>query len=573
MPHTDSFTTAGAHTWEVPAGVSQAIARCWGPGGPSGGGRTLVGGGAGGGGGAFSEKLFTGLTPGQIINLHVGDGGTGGAAGSAGGDAGNGISGADTWFFANDSSGCVAKAGFPGGAAHINTPGAGGQASSGHGDIKWSGGSGSAFNSGNGAHGGGSAGRDGDGGAATISSPGAAGPGGGVAGSERTNPGNPPGGGAGGTIAGNTQGNVGGVGRVDVLWEQTLDYSDNLNLSDEMEVFLGGVNPEGLLNDAIDMKWGDDQIHRVMDGNSEVWNWISYFPFIADIPITPGIPFRFVVPEGCTQLRVFLAGARGGNGARNSGIGGYGGTVSCLVVVEGGDLIEGYVGVKGGDGADGIGSHGGEPGGGGTNRNTFSNDYADLGGSGGGLSVLFRNGVIAVVAGGGGGGGCGSVSGGFAGGNGGNGGGLIGANGTDGAHSPSQPNYRGQGGGGGTQSAGGASGINSAQNPMSGVEHLAAVHMSGGTANRVSDSAGGLFTYAQTGGGGGGYYGGGCGGLGSGNIAGVIVFGAAGGGGGGSSYTHPTWCSVVEHVQGGNPNNNGQAFIILFAKRNVEFEF
>ena len=73
-----AFTTDGAHTWTVPAGVTEFRVIVIGGGGS---GATY---GAGGGGGA-AMKLFSGVTPGTTYNLQVGIGGYNRTNGMAGG--------------------------------------------------------------------------------------------------------------------------------------------------------------------------------------------------------------------------------------------------------------------------------------------------------------------------------------------------------------------------------------------------------------------------------------------------------------------------------------------------------
>lgn len=65
------FTTTGAQTWIVPAGVTQILTEAWGGGG---GGSQYCG----GGGGGYVRAIFT-VIPGQTITLNIGDGGAGGA--------------------------------------------------------------------------------------------------------------------------------------------------------------------------------------------------------------------------------------------------------------------------------------------------------------------------------------------------------------------------------------------------------------------------------------------------------------------------------------------------------------
>ena len=126
---TQTFTTPGSNTFLVPAGVTTLIVEAWG-----GGGGTRWGYSGGGGGGAYS-KVTLSVTQGDVISYTVAAGGTGqatngGAANTAGGDS--------SAVF-NSSTVVLAK----GGAAPTDQNGAaGGQASSGTGDVKYSGGTG-----------------------------------------------------------------------------------------------------------------------------------------------------------------------------------------------------------------------------------------------------------------------------------------------------------------------------------------------------------------------------------------------------------------------------------------------
>jgi hypothetical protein len=84
---TQSFTTAGNTTWQVPAGVTRVFAQVWGAGAGGGGGYYVAG--TGGSGGGYAEGWCP-VTPGNVVTLIVGAGGTGGIGGSAataGGDS------------------------------------------------------------------------------------------------------------------------------------------------------------------------------------------------------------------------------------------------------------------------------------------------------------------------------------------------------------------------------------------------------------------------------------------------------------------------------------------------------
>ena len=169
---TESFVSST--TWVCPSFVTSVDVEVWGGGGGGGGsksGPTVNDnpGGAGGGGGAYSKKLSISVTPGNYYTVNVGSGGTG-TAGADGSDGG------DSWFI--DSSTVLAKGGKAGTnsstGVDIGVGGAGGLASGGIGDTKFSGGSGgngshgSGFTTGGSGGGGGGAGTLQDGGNATA---------------------------------------------------------------------------------------------------------------------------------------------------------------------------------------------------------------------------------------------------------------------------------------------------------------------------------------------------------------------------------------------------------------------
>lgn len=123
-----TFDSSG--TWVCPDGVFEIIVECWGGGGNGYEARSWrtwqnnrsTSAGAGGGGGAYSKRSIP-VVPGNTYTIHVG---------GAGGDT----------YFENVST-VLAKGG-----AHAfeETPGVGGQASAGVGDIKYSGGQGGSGN-------------------------------------------------------------------------------------------------------------------------------------------------------------------------------------------------------------------------------------------------------------------------------------------------------------------------------------------------------------------------------------------------------------------------------------------
>lgn len=142
-----SFTTAGSHSWTVPANIFQIIVEgCGGGGGGGGGGgsadwnsgfappigspKPAIGGG--GGGSSYIRSKRVNVTPGQILAIYVGPGGSAGAGGFASSNVnltaaspgvtlgGNGASGQDSTV---SIAGGATLATFPGG-----TGGAGGRA-------------------------------------------------------------------------------------------------------------------------------------------------------------------------------------------------------------------------------------------------------------------------------------------------------------------------------------------------------------------------------------------------------------------------------------------------------------
>ncbi|WP_299864367.1 glycine-rich domain-containing protein [uncultured Hoeflea sp.] len=72
------FTTPGASSWAVPAGVTSILVRVWGAGG--GGGYAVTyntSAPSGGASGGFAEQGFT-VAPGEVVSINVGAGGIGG---------------------------------------------------------------------------------------------------------------------------------------------------------------------------------------------------------------------------------------------------------------------------------------------------------------------------------------------------------------------------------------------------------------------------------------------------------------------------------------------------------------
>jgi len=125
-----NFTSVGAGSWEVPAGVTNITVEAWGGGGGGGGvGSNNVGAG-GGAGGQYAKRSFV-VIPGTTYNFSVGNFGAGGAANAAG------TVGSDTTF---NVSSVVAKGGAPG-QPNIGAGGVG-STTGGVGDVVYRGGSG-----------------------------------------------------------------------------------------------------------------------------------------------------------------------------------------------------------------------------------------------------------------------------------------------------------------------------------------------------------------------------------------------------------------------------------------------
>lgn len=184
----------GDYLWTCPAGVTSIKVECWGAGAGAGGGSASLG-GEGGGGGEYAMEPALAVTPGNVYNYTVGNGGNGGVTGQPG------IGGGDT-FFNGDSNQVLANGGDPG-AGYI-----GGQGGSGSWNtVAFPGGNGggTASQGAGGCGGGGCAGPDGPGWAGGTSTTGGSF---GGAGDNNINPGVNGGTGGGGGNAG-ANGNAG----------------------------------------------------------------------------------------------------------------------------------------------------------------------------------------------------------------------------------------------------------------------------------------------------------------------------------------------------------------------------
>jgi hypothetical protein len=116
-----SWTAPGSYTWQVPAGVYWIKGYLIGGGGGGGGGSASYGGGGGGGGASIYAKIP--VTPGEIITIKVGAGGSGGTGGSNPTAGENGTTSIMTF---NDNTTLQAGGGFGGGAGSSTAGGSGG---------------------------------------------------------------------------------------------------------------------------------------------------------------------------------------------------------------------------------------------------------------------------------------------------------------------------------------------------------------------------------------------------------------------------------------------------------------
>ncbi len=207
ISRTVTYTTAQAGaSLAVPSGFTQAVIECWGPGGNGGGGDGPLGGG--GGGGAYSKVTATVAGGTDTLYVYVPAGGAG----------------TPTYVKKNDTTICEAEAGSAG---TDEAGGAGGLASTGVGDTKYSGGDGYIYLAGTAGGGGGSsAGPAADGNDATSRTGATAPTGGGAggtgglaynAGSAGTAPGGG-GGGAGEDLGSPKSGGAGAIGKVIIVF-------------------------------------------------------------------------------------------------------------------------------------------------------------------------------------------------------------------------------------------------------------------------------------------------------------------------------------------------------------------
>jgi hypothetical protein len=548
------YTTAGVHSYLVPAGVTQITVKAWAAGGGGGGnhGTTDPQLGGDGGGGGFAQTVYT-VTPGDMLDVTVGGGGLAGASGGAkqGGGGGGFSSVSNTSASAllvvaagggggggADEDDCAGAGGAGGG--HVGADGVNGDLSAafdqlggggGSGATQMGGGTGGAANGGTagaagaafiGGAGGNAGGASGTGSGALGGTPGGGGAGGG-AGTQNGAGGGGGGyyGGGGGGGASDNRGAGGGAGGSAYLGAGTIAFSIG-----GTKTFPANTNDSHYAGSAGAAGKGGGSGSAAAAGNPGRVVILHG----ADVPSTGGATetystsgtYLYRVPGGVTELTIksWGAGGAGGNGSASggglAGHGGGGGFAQAGYTVTADDVLAITVGGGGG-----------------------STATVGYGGGGGGLSAVLNatEGAMLVVSAGGGGGGGADENAASAGGAGGPGGGTSGTAGVDGVNASV-----GFGGGGGTASAGGAGGTGGGGTP-DGSPGTAWFGGAGGNANIVGiggaanggtggggAGGGGAGTQNSGGGGGSGYYGGGGGEGGLDNAGG-------GGGGGGSSYT------------------------------------
>jgi hypothetical protein len=181
------FTTVGITTWTVPVGVTTITAVCIGGGGGAGGyGQFYPGAGGGGGGLSFGSTIS--VTPGDVLYIRVGSGGTGGTSQPSGSGT-NGTAGQSSYIKTGSHSGTSLLEAGGGGGGGIGYQAIGGSGGTSTGTSRTNGGNGGAggtngTSTSRGAGGGGAGGYTGNGGAGapggvTIVQDGSSGSGGG----------------------------------------------------------------------------------------------------------------------------------------------------------------------------------------------------------------------------------------------------------------------------------------------------------------------------------------------------------------------------------------------------------
>jgi len=120
------FTSVGTTTWTVPVGVTSITAVCVGGGGGAGGfGPSYPGSGGGGGGLSFGSTIL--VTPGDVLYIRVGSGGTGGISTTSGaGGETSGTAGESSYIKTGSHSGTSLLEGGGGGGGGIGYLSSGG---------------------------------------------------------------------------------------------------------------------------------------------------------------------------------------------------------------------------------------------------------------------------------------------------------------------------------------------------------------------------------------------------------------------------------------------------------------
>lgn len=237
----------------------------------------------------------------------------------------------------------------------------------------------------------------------------------------------------------------------------------------------------------------------------------------------------FNVPQGTKKLIVDCVASKG---ADNSGTGGSGGRVECVLPVTGGQALYFYVGTTNSD------------------FNVPEYNASDIRTDNTGVTNSASLSSRLVVAGGGGSGGSSHV------GTGGAGGGLEGGEGTGGSSG------RGKGG---TQTEGGAAGAGASSTSSISLINAPGEFGLGGIG--LYRTRQGEITDKYSGAGGAGWYGGGGGGrYTSGSSTSYL------GGGGGSSYTDPT-CFNITHTQGYNAGTGYITIVYPLVSTESDYDF
>jgi hypothetical protein len=160
------FTSVGTTTWTVPVGVTSITAVCVGGGGGASGGSAASDGGTGGGGGGLSYGS-TSVTPGDILYIRVGAGGTGGRSYNydnnfSQGSAGN--AGQSSYIKTGSHSGTALLEGGGGAGGAFGFGASGGSGGTSTGTVRVGGGSGGSGGANDGSRSGGGGGAGGYGG-------------------------------------------------------------------------------------------------------------------------------------------------------------------------------------------------------------------------------------------------------------------------------------------------------------------------------------------------------------------------------------------------------------------------